>query len=55
LLAATGARFSQLAQLKVANLQIDNKRLMLPVSRKGSRGKSQVPIAYPLRDEVIAA
>ena len=40
-LAATGARFSQAARLRVGDLQIAQNRLMVPTSRKGrSSGKS---------------
>ena len=40
-LAATGARYSQAARLRVGDLQIAQNRLMVPTSRKGrSAGKS---------------
>jgi integrase len=38
-LAATGARFSQIARMHVTDCQYSNKRLMVPKSRKG-KGKS---------------
>lgn len=38
-LAATGARFSQVARLLVRDLQADRSRLMMPTSRKGRGGK----------------
>lgn len=34
-LAATGARFSQVARLRVRDCQIRERRLMVPASRKG--------------------
>lgn len=46
LLAATGARFSQLERLTVGDVQADRQRLFIPLSRKG-RGKSEGH--YPLR------
>jgi integrase len=39
-LAATGARFSQVVRLRVGDVQPDKSRLMMPVSRKGRGGKS---------------
>lgn len=52
-MAATGARFSQVVRLRVADAQTDKGRLMMPVSRKG-RGKSGVtPI--PVGSDVLAA
>lgn len=39
LLANTGARFSQIARMKVRDVQVDRVRLMVPSSRKG-KGKS---------------
>lgn len=38
LLAATGARFSQLQRMRVRDVRIDSSRLMIPTSRKG-RGR----------------
>lgn len=35
LLAATGARFSQLARLTVGDVQADRQRIFIPLSRKG--------------------
>ena len=35
-LAATGARFSQVQRLRVVDLQIERQRLMMPTSKKGS-------------------
>lgn len=53
LLAATGARFSQIRRLLVSDLQIDACRVMIPTSRKGAGGKRVEKIAVPLSEEVI--
>lgn len=52
--AASGARFSQLAAVKVGDLQIAQARLMIPSSRKGRAGKARAPIAFPLSTNVVA-
>ncbi|MBN9455279.1 MAG: site-specific integrase [Bosea sp.] len=52
--AATGARFSQLAAVKVGDLQVAQARLMIPSSRKGRAGKPRTPIAFPLSSDVVA-
>lgn len=53
-LAATGARFSQVARLRVADVQLAAGRLLMPVSRKGRGGKvGNTPI--PLGADVIEA
>jgi integrase len=54
LLAATGARFSQVARVTVADLQIDAKRVMIPPSNKGKGEKQRRPIAFPLGEDTIA-
>lgn len=56
-LAATGARFSQVARLLVRDFQADNGRLMVPVSRKGNRAKpkSITHVAIPIGTDVIEA
>lgn len=54
-LAATGARFSQLAAVRVADLQAAQNRLMIPSSRKGRASKARAPIAFPLGADVAAA
>lgn len=46
LLAATGARFSQLQRLTVGDVQADRQRLFIPLSRKG---QSKTEGHYPLR------
>jgi len=53
-LAATGARFGQVAALCVADLQAAEKRLMIPVSRKGSGTKATSQIPVPIGDDVVA-
>ena len=53
-LAATGARFSQVARLLVADLQAAEKRLMVPVSKKGGGGEKATPqIPLPIGDDVV--
>lgn len=54
LLAATGARFSQLARLTVGDVQADRQRIFIPLSRKG-QGKADAH--YPIRvgDDVMDA
>jgi len=39
-LAATGARFSQVTRLRVGDVQVEKGRLLMPVSRKGKGAKS---------------
>lgn len=53
LLAATGARFSQVARITVADVQVVRSRIMVPPSRKGKPGKAPVPIAVPVGLDVI--
>ena len=53
-LAATGARFSQVARLLVADLRAAEKRLMVPVSKKGGGGEKATPqIPLPIGDDVV--
>lgn len=52
-LASTGSRLSQVARCRVADLQIDQRRLMVPVSRKGSATKQRPMISIPLGDDVL--
>jgi integrase len=52
LLAATGARFSQLVRLRVADVQ--GSRLMVPTSNKG-RGIKANRIAVPVGEDVLQA
>ena len=53
-LAATGARFDQVARATVADNQPDARRIMIPLSRKGRGTKAQTHIAVPLPDDVVA-
>ena len=56
-LAASGARFSQAARLRVSDCQIAAGRLMIPVSRKGRGGKSgniAVPVGRDVLDELVS-
>lgn len=53
-LAATGARFSQVARLQVRDVQPDRSRILMPSSRKGrERAASFTPI--PVGADVLAA
>jgi integrase len=52
-LAATGARFSQVIRMTVADVQ--ESRLMIPTSAKGRGSKSVARYAVPVGDDVIAA
>ena len=54
-LAATGARFSQLTRMKVGDVQTTERRLMVPVSRKGRGTKRVEHIAVPDGQDVIEA
>jgi integrase len=56
-LAATGARFAQVARMTVADVQVDRRRLMVPASRKGSGGNSKAGrrIPVPVGQDVIDA
>lgn len=53
LLAATGARFSQIVRLQVRDVQVERSRIMMPCSRKGrERIHSYTPI--PVGADVLA-
>lgn len=52
-LSATGARFSQVARMTVANVQPAQGRLMVPTSRKGRGTKKTTHIGVRVADEVI--
>lgn len=55
-LAATGARFSQIARMRVSDCQITAGRLLVPVSRKGRGGKTgtiTVPVGRDVLDELV--
>ncbi|MDI4664523.1 site-specific integrase, partial [Xanthobacter autotrophicus] len=53
-LAATGARFSQVARMTVADVQSAQLRLMVPTSRKG-KGQKVAKIGVPVGEDVIGA
>jgi len=53
-MAATGARMDQLARATVSDFQAEQRRLMVPVSRKGRGTKAQSHVAVPLPDDVVA-
>ena len=56
LLAATGARFSQVIRLRVADVQPDRSRLMMPASRKGrGTGYEKPAIPVPVGSDIIEA
>lgn len=52
LLAATGARFSQLRRMTVGDVQLDRSRLLVPTSFKG-KGRSPELIKIPVGDDVL--
>ncbi|WP_460450525.1 tyrosine-type recombinase/integrase [Alsobacter sp. SYSU BS001988] len=54
-LAATGARFSQVARLTVADVQAAESRLMVPTSRKGRGPKRSDRTGVRVGDDVIDA
>ena len=54
-LASTGARFSQVARLRVADLQVTQGRIMVPTSRKGRGVKKLSHIGVRVGDDVIEA
>ena len=54
LLAATGARFSQLRRMTVADVQLDRSRLLIPTSFKG-KGRSPDLIKVPVGADVLKA
>lgn len=53
-LAATGARFSQVARLTVADVQSDRFRIMVPPSAKGGGGVKATRIGVRVGDDVLA-
>jgi integrase len=54
MLASTGSRFSQLARCVIADVQPRERRLMVPVSRKGGGVKQASRTAVPIGADVIA-
>lgn len=58
LLAATGARFSQIVRMRVGDVQRQQGRVLVPVSRKGKGGKSgstPVPVGKDVMDALLPA
>ncbi len=55
LAAATGARHAQLRHLRVADLQPERQRVMMPGAAKGRATKPKAPVPVPLAPEHIAA
>ncbi|MGU3358892.1 tyrosine-type recombinase/integrase [Methylobacterium sp. M6A4_1b] len=53
-MAATGARFSQVARIRVGDVQAARSRIMVPPARKGQEAKAPAPIAVPVGEDVIA-
>jgi integrase len=57
-LAATGARFSQVRRLRVRDVQRDSARLMVPDSRKGRGGKkgsTPIPVGADVLEALLPA
>lgn len=54
-LAATGARFSQIQRMTVGDVQAAQNRLMVPVSRKGRGSKHSSHVAVRVTPDVIEA
>jgi integrase len=52
-LAATGARFSQVARLRVRDVLMDDLRVMVPRSAKGKGAKAATHIGVPVGEDVI--
>lgn len=48
LAAVTGARFSQIVRLTVADVQVAKGRIMVPSSRKGRKRSPHPPVAVPI-------
>jgi len=53
-MAATGARFSQVARLRVIDVQLEGSRILMPTSRKG-RGGKQGTTPIPVGPDVLDA
>ncbi|MGB3045020.1 MAG: integrase [Xanthobacteraceae bacterium] len=52
--AVTGARYSQIVRLTVADVQVVKSRIMMPTSRKGRNRKPHPPAAIPVHADVMA-
>jgi len=55
ILAATGARFSQIIRMKVSDVQPDKGRLMVPVSHKGRGEKRTEHVGVQVGQDVVDA
>lgn len=53
-MAATGARHSQIARLRVADVQAAQNRILVPGSRKGRSLRAKPPATVPVAADVIA-
>jgi integrase len=53
-LAATGARLSQVARITVADVQTEALRIMMPASAKGRATKARTPHAVPIGADILA-
>lgn len=51
--ASTGARYSQIVRLTVADVQVARLRIMMPGSRKGRRRVARKPAAVPVSSAVV--
>lgn len=54
-LAATGARFSQVTRLTAADVQVTQRRLLVPISRKGRGGKVSPRTAVQVGADLLEA
>jgi integrase len=52
-LAATGARYSQVARITVGDVQIAAGRIMVPASAKGRASKARKPTAVPVGEDIL--
>lgn len=52
-LAATGMRFSQIARMRVRDLQVDRRRALVPTSRKGRGLKATAFTPVPIGQDVV--
>ncbi|MGO3928153.1 tyrosine-type recombinase/integrase [Rhodopseudomonas pseudopalustris] len=51
--ASTGARYSQIVRLTVADVQIHRARIMMPGARKGRKRRARAPAAVPVSADVV--
>lgn len=54
-LCATGARFSQVARIRVGDVQASESRIIVPPSWKGKPSKQKPPIRVPIGSDVLTA